>query len=110
VGANTMKRPATADKAFTTPTGASPTRQRERQAGDPVTLDNMTKREKQKYDDAMMMSENDAQLSLMVVNLKATQTNHWKEHIQSTANKDLQSEWKAINSIGYGNQKVPNLG
>ena len=129
-GKNTLKRPAAADgkpptshkgatkkrpsaaveESPTSPKGDTPTRQRERTAGEEVTLDNMTKREKQKYDDAMIMSENSQQLSLMVVNLKQSHSNRWKEHIISTPNKELQQEWKALTSIGYGNQKVVNLG
>ena len=69
----------------------------------------MTKREKQQFDDAMRMSENNEQLSRMVVNLKQNQTNHWKYFIQHTPNKELKQEWAAIHTIGYGNQKVVNL-
>ena len=109
----TKKRPSAADGANDgtdgDPDDPTPTRQRERQAGESVTLENMTKRERTKYDDAMMMSENNQQLSLMVCNLRQNHTNHWKNYIQGTPNKELQQEWAAINQIGYGNQKVVNL-
>jgi hypothetical protein len=101
-----MKKPSAANDDDKAP---SPTRQRERLPGEVVTLDNMTKREKQKYDDAMMMSENNEALSLQVVNLKQSHTNHFKNYIQAVPNQEVNAEWNAINSIGYGNQKVVKL-
>ena len=64
-GHGVMKRPSSANglPSLSEP----PQRQRERAPGDEVTVANMTKRERKKYDDAMMMSENNEQLSLMVV-------------------------------------------
>jgi hypothetical protein len=63
-----------------------------REKGAPVTLENMTPRERVKYNDAMMMSENNSQLSLMVVNLKQKHNNHWKDYVQATPNKELAQE------------------
>lgn len=82
----TKKRPAAAEGSakgivsLKWPAAALVTRQREREPRATVTVENMTKKEKQKFDDAMMMSENNEQLSLMVVNLKQNQTKPSNTH------------------------------
>ena len=58
----------------------------------PVTLDNMTPMERVKYNDAMMVCENNSQLNLMVVSIKHKHNNHWKDYVQATPNKELIQE------------------
>ena len=58
-----------------------------------------------KYQQALVLTDGDQQLSRAVMNINRTARNAWQEYIHGPAPQELKDEWNTISTCGFGNQK-----
>jgi hypothetical protein len=62
-----------------------------------------------KYQQALVLTDGDQQLSRAVMNISRTARNAWQEYIHGPAPQELKDEWNTISTCGFGNQKKLSL-
>ena len=59
-----------------------------------------------KFAQAMVLTGGDHELSTAVLQVDRYKNNAWRDCIAGTVNEDLKTEWNAINTCGFGHQKI----